>query len=147
MGINATTTIKSSDGRDPAVSVVLGLYEAIDAGRATAALDLFTTDAVFEGPDGVRRGAAEIADFLAAREANTERRTVHVYANVDTRQLDDRDVEVRGVMLIHTPDRAGDWQLERLTRVRHVVRTADGTTLIVERRREPLQSPTATEAH
>ena len=137
---------KPTDARDPAVSVVLGLYEAIDAGRATAALELFTADAVFEGPNGLYKGAAEISAFLTAREANTERRTVHVFANVDTRQLDERDVEVRGVMLIHTPDTAGDWQLERLTRVRHVVRAVDGAALIAARIREPLQAPTATEA-
>ena len=147
MGPTTTDETTPTGARDPAFSIVLGLYEAIDSGRATAALDLFAADAVFEGPTGLLEGAAEISGFLTARERNTERRTVHVLNNVVIRQLDERDVEVRGVMMIYTPDAVGHWQLERVLRVRHVVRTVEGATQIVARLREPLESPAATEAH
>ena len=146
MEADTTAARKPGEALDPAVSVVLGLYEAIDSGRATAALELFTPDAVFEGPGGVLEGTGEISAFLTARERRTERRTVHVLTNVVARRLDERDIEVRGVMMIHTPDAAGDWHMERLLRVRHVVRTVEGTVLIVARRREPLERPTPTAA-
>lgn len=128
---------------DLALSVVLRLYEAIDSGRATEAIPLFTEDAVLEHPDHALEGAEEISAFLTRREADTERHTVHLFTNVLTRQLDDGDIEVRGVMMIHMPDATGAWQMMRLLRVRHLLRLVDAEFLIGARLREPLEQPVA----
>jgi ketosteroid isomerase-like protein len=61
----------------------VGSYRVVDDGRATAATDLFTDDAVFEAPPQLRlEGKEAIAKAFVAREAATDRVTRHVLTNL-----------------------------------------------------------------
>ena len=56
--------------------------ELVDSGRASRVVELFTDDATFEPvPGRTVRGRHQLARVFAAREANTERRTLHIVAN------------------------------------------------------------------
>jgi hypothetical protein len=57
----------------------------VDAGRATEAAVLFDDDALLEVGGRSYSGRAEIAAFLAAREAQAGRRTRHLTANFSFR--------------------------------------------------------------
>lgn len=62
------------------LALVVGYHHDIDAGRATAGIDVCADDAELEAHGKVFRGRGEILDFLRARETDTARRTVHVLA-------------------------------------------------------------------
>jgi uncharacterized protein (TIGR02246 family) len=62
--------------------LVYGYFACIDAGNATAALDLFTETAVMEAAGRLLEGRHAIAAALRARDANQDRRTRHVVTNL-----------------------------------------------------------------
>ena len=86
-------------------------------------------------------GREAISNFLGSREDNKDRHTVHSVSNVELHPLDDGDAVVRAVVMIHASVVDGLWELERVTRIKHVLRFVDGEFLIAERRRIPLEGP------
>jgi uncharacterized protein (TIGR02246 family) len=61
--------------------LVYGYFACIDAGHATAGVDLFAEGAVMQAAGRQLEGRQAIAAALRAREANQERRTRHVVTN------------------------------------------------------------------
>jgi SnoaL-like domain len=78
---------------------------AVDAGRATEAIALFDEDAVLELGGRTYSGRAEITAFLAAREAQVDRRTRHLTANFSFRLVGPDRGEAQALLVIFT---AGD---------------------------------------
>ena len=62
--------------------LVYAYFACIDAGNATAAVDLFAQTAVMEAGGRHLEGREAISAALRAREANQARRTRHVVTNV-----------------------------------------------------------------
>ncbi len=86
-------------------TVLIDFLAAIDHGHATTAVDLFTDDASFAARGQQLQGRDAISWFLAEREAETERHTVHVVANEVARQITDNRVELDAliVLLVRQP--------------------------------------------
>lgn len=83
-------------------------------GAGHDALELFTSDAVFD-PCGTRlRGHDEIARFLAAREDEAERHTVHVITNDAIRRQDDSEHEWTALLTFYERRSDGTYQLDRI---------------------------------
>jgi hypothetical protein len=76
----------------------------VDAGRATEAAVLFDEDAVLEVGGRTYSGRAEIAAFLAAREAQASRRTRHLIANFSFRLESSDRGEAPALLVIFVGD-------------------------------------------
>lgn len=119
-----------------AVRVVLDVYTAIDAGRARSAAGWFTEDAVFETSASRAEGLEAVKTLLAAREANTERRTMHVLSNIRGSRTSVGDAEIEGVLFVYVPGAAESgppWVLQHVAPARHVLRSVDGRWLLAAR--------------
>lgn len=116
--------------------VVLDLYAAIDAGKARSAVALFADDAVFETTKQRSEGLEAVASFLAAREDDTEKRTLHVLTNLRHDTKSNATVELDALLLVYGPGReetSPPWVLEHALSTRHVLRRANERWLIQER--------------
>jgi hypothetical protein len=119
------------------VEIVHTLYADIDAGRASDAAVLFTHHAIFEAPTARHEGIGAIAGFLAARQANTERRSLHVLANLRATQLRDDVVAINALTMVYVPgpDDGPLWVIQGAANVRHVLRRVEHRWLIAARLR------------
>ena len=95
-------------------ALLIDFLAAIDRGRATDALELFTPEAVFDARGTPLHGHDEIADFLIAREGETHRRTVHVIANDVVRRHDAAEIELSALLMLYERDAAGTYRLDRI---------------------------------
>lgn len=95
-------------------TLLIDFLAAIDHGRATDALELFTPDAVFDARGATLRGHEEIAGFLAAREGETQRQTVHVITNDAVRCHDDHDLELTALLILYERAIDGTYRLDRI---------------------------------
>ncbi|SDT07742.1 SnoaL-like domain-containing protein [Brevibacterium sandarakinum] len=95
-------------------TLLIDFLTAIDQGRATDALELFTPDAVFDARGTTLRGHDGIADFLAAREGETERHTVHVIVNDAVRRHEDREIELTALLMLYERQSDGTYRLDRI---------------------------------
>jgi hypothetical protein len=126
----------TNDLSDAAVRTVLDVYAAIDAGRARSAGDWFTGDAVFETSTSRAKGLEAVKAFLAAREADTERRTLHVLSNIRASRTSAGDAEIDGVLFVYVPGTAEPgppWVLQHVAPVHHVLRSVDDRWLLAAR--------------
>lgn len=113
-------------------ATVVAYHAAIDRGRASSALPLFTEDARFEAKGTVLRGHREIGEFLHGREAQRDRHTVHVLANETAEQPNPDEVELSAFILLHVRRLDGDYALDRvLDTVHRVRRTTEGWQIAV----------------
>jgi len=123
-GTSTTASGSPATAKDDAVSacrgVLIDFLAAIDRGRATDALDLFTSDASFAARGSQLHGREAIAAFLADREAQTHRHTVHVVANDTVRERTDEQLTLTALLLLY--ERAGDGSFE-LDRVLNTTQT------------------------
>ena len=126
-----------------ALEVVVAYHRNIDLGRASAGIDLFEPDAVFQARGLELVGREAIAGFLADREAQRDRHTVHVLANQVVRQVSTDEIEVLALVLLHVRQPDGSYTLERALDTTHVVRRGPAGWLIHQRLSRPMHPPVA----
>lgn len=95
-------------------AVLIELLAAIDHGRATEALGLFTDDASLTARGEQLQGLEAISSFLAQRQAETHRQTVHVIANEIIQQTDDQLLELRATLVLHVRQPDNSYLIERV---------------------------------
>jgi len=106
----------------PAPGTRSSLYHgAIDRGRATEAIDLFTEDAVFQARGEELIGRAAIAAFLVERQAQIGRHTVHLVANERVIAAAVGEARVQAIVLLHVRQPDGRYLLERVLDTEHVL--------------------------
>lgn len=126
-----------------AEDVVLAYHRAIDTGRATDGLDLFTEDAVFQAKGRELVGREAIGGFLADRESQTDRHTVHVVANVSVVREGSDEIELNALVLLHVRHADGRYVLERVLDTTHVVTRSSSGWQVHRRFSRPLHATTA----
>ena len=123
-------------------ALVADYHRDIDQGRAAAGIGAFADDAQFQAHGRVFRGKPEILGFLAAREANTGRQTVHVLANQTLigqgEESDGSRLELRAIVLLHVRQPDGTYVLDRVLDTVHQFRCSDGEWRITRRTSRPL---------
>ena len=120
-----------SSAHMPVDQVVYAMYDAIDTGHASKAAPFFADHAVWDHPSRPLNGAEEIGAFLSQRESDTSQRTVHVLTNVRVNERPSGDYTVDSVVFVHHADsEAKEWHLQRIVRMRQVVRLVGGTLQI-----------------
>lgn len=126
---------------------LVAFFTAIDRGRASSAIDCFTDDATMNARGQQLNGRGEIAASLAEREADTERRTVHVLTNETSRQNPDGTVELDALLVLLVSDATGAYAIDRvLITTQSLRRTPDGWK-IASRATHPLHAPSARQSH
>ncbi|MGC4897489.1 nuclear transport factor 2 family protein [Micromonospora sp. DT31] len=117
---------------------VLTYHRHIDAGTASAGIDCFTEDATFEARGERLQGKAEIAGFLAHRQGQTDRHTVHTITNPLVTGTAERAV-VTAFVLLHVRQPDASYRLERvLDTVHELVPDDAGRWRVAVRRSRPL---------
>lgn len=123
-----------------AQEVVLAYHRAIDTGRALEAVGLFSDDAVFQAKGVELVGRDAITGFLADRQAQTGRHTVHVVANVSVVREDRDEVELRAFILLHVVQPDGRYDLERVLDTTHVIGRSAAGWRVQRRSSQPLHA-------
>lgn len=126
-----------------AEEVVLAYHRAIDTGHATDGLELFTADATFQAKGMELVGREAISGFLADRESQTERHTVHVVANVSVLREESDEVELSALVLLHVRHADGRYVLERVLDTTHVVTRGSSGWQVHRRSSRPLHAAPA----
>lgn len=128
-----------------ATETVLAYHRAIDTGHATDAISLFTEGAVFQAKGTELVGREAISGFMTDREAQVERHTVHVVANLMVLRAQDDRVELGALVLLHVRQADGRYELERVLDTTHIVTRDVGGWKIDRRLSRPLHDapPTA----
>ena len=122
-------------------TVLLEFLAAIDEGRATEAVPLFTEDAEFDARGQALHGRGPIGEFLADREAETHRQTLHVLAN-ETARLEGATIVLRATLMLYERGPSGSYSLERVLATTQTFRSHQGTWRIEQRRTRPLHPVT-----
>jgi len=126
-----------------AEEVVLAYHRAIDTGRATAGVELFTDDAIFQAKGVELVGREAIGSFLADRESQTDRHTVHVVANVSVVRAESDEIELSALVLLHVRHADGSYVLERVLDTTHVVTRGSSGWRVHRRFSRPLHAARA----
>jgi ketosteroid isomerase-like protein len=126
-----------------AQEVVLAYHRAIDTGRATAGVELFTDDATFQAKGIELVGREAIGGFLADRESQTDRHTVHVVANVSVVRAESDEIELSALVLLHVRHADGRYVLERVLDTTHVLTRGPSGWQIHRRFSRPLHAAPA----
>lgn len=126
-----------------AQEVVLAYHRAIDTGRATAGIELFTDDAIFQAKGIELVGRDAIGGFLADRESQTDRHTVHVVANVSVVRAERDEIELSALVLLHVRHADGRYVLERVLDTTHVVTRGPSGWQVHRRLSRPLHAAPA----
>jgi hypothetical protein len=90
----------------------LDFHGLIDAGRAILAAELFSDDGVFEVRGRRHEGMPALTQFLAAREADTRRRTRHLASNFRFAMETGRHARATANLSLFTADDDGELKLE-----------------------------------
>jgi len=94
-------------------ATLIEFLSAIDHGRATDALDLFTDDASFAARGQQLQGRPAIAGFLQERQAEASRHTVHVLSNEIVRSATADRLELTATLLLHEREPDGNYAIHR----------------------------------
>lgn len=114
-------------------SVLIRFLAAIDHGRATDALNLFTEDASLVARGEHLRGREAIGRFLGQREAETERQTAHVIANETADPADDQCLDLRATLILYVREPSGGYVVERILDTVQTFRRTDSDWRIQDR--------------
>lgn len=96
-------------------AVLVDFLAAIDHGHAPTALDLFTPNASFTARGRQLHGRDAINGFLTKREAESDRRTVHIIANQTVRVDETREaLTLDAVLILLVRDKVGHYFIDRL---------------------------------
>ncbi len=126
-----------------AEEAVLAYHRAIDTGRATAGIEFFTDDAIFQAKGIELVGREAIGGFLAARESQTDRHTVHVMANVSVVRAEADEIELSALILLHVRHADGRYVLERVLDTTHIVTRGSSGWRVHRRFSRPLHAAPA----
>ena len=121
-------------------ATLIDFLAAIDRGRATEALDLFTDDASFAARGQQLHGRAAIARFLEEREAEPDRLTVHVLANEVVRSATADELELTTTLLLHEREPDGRYAVHRALHTVQTFRRQPDRWRIQARHTEPIHS-------
>ena len=125
MSSNAVSQLTSA--RVAADQVVYAMYDAIDTGHASRAAPFFADDAVWDHPSRALTGAREIGAFLDNREGDSSYRTVHVLTNVRVNERSSGEYAVDSVVFVyHADGKTDEWRLQRIARMRQIIRSIRG---------------------
>lgn len=119
-------------------AVVVAYHAAIDRGRATQGLSLFTEDAEFEAKGTILRGRAEIERFLADRETERDRHTVHVITSEAVRRADPNEIDLSAFVLLYVRRPDGEYALDRVLDTVHLLRRTPEGWRVARRSSKPL---------
>jgi uncharacterized protein (TIGR02246 family) len=114
-------------------AVLIRFLAAIDHGRATEALNLFTEDGSLTARGERLQGREAIARFLAQREAETVRQTAHVIANETTESADDERLELRATLIVYVRRSSGGYVVEHILNTVQTFRRVDSDWRIHDR--------------
>ena len=116
-------------------------YRIVDDGQAAAVTELFTEDGRFtvEGNIDVQ-GQASLSEMFAARQADTERRTLHCLSNLTVAQLTDDEAQLRATLTLYHLNGANPTIPSILANVEDVHRLIDGQWRIASRTTRVLAS-------
>lgn len=130
----------SPDDAGECRAVLIGFLSAIDHGRATEGLGVFTDDACLTARGERLQGHEAIKRFLAQREAETHRHTVHVIANDTIQQTDGQLLELRTTLILHVRQPDGTYCIEGILESTQTFRRTDAGWRINHRDVWPLHS-------
>lgn len=119
-------------------ATLVDFLAAVDHGRATDALDLFTPDAAFAARGEQLHGHDAILAFLRDREAETERHTAHVVTNDVVRSATADEVVLTAMLLLHERDAGGGYAIRRVLDTTQTFRRDPDRWRIRERSTRPV---------
>ncbi len=130
------------DARERAevLEVVYLFHRHIDRGQATKALDLVADDADFTIRGQRMRGRAEVGEFLAWREQQADRKTLHLIASPIVTRGRDGEVQVEALLAMHSRDGGGVLRLDNALEITHTLVQANGVWQIRDRVMSPIHS-------
>ena len=133
MSTTETTVPDRTAGALDCLQSIVSYHGDIDRGRATQGIRYFAEDASFQARGRNLAGREAILGFLADREANTARRTLHVISNPVTTFDGDDALSIAAMIVLYAMDESGAYVVENvLDTVHRFVRSAAGW-LIVDR--------------
>ena len=128
-------------------AVLVEFLAAIDHGHASTALDLFTEDASFTARGQELRGREPISRFLAEREAETDRQTIHLIANETAPTNDTREpVTLDAVLVLLVRNGAGQYVIDRVLDTTQQFMPTPAGWRITRRHTTPFHPPTLSSA-
>lgn len=119
-------------------AVLIRFLAAIDDGRATDGLNLFTEDASLTARGERLQGREAIGRFLAQGEAETERQTAHVIANETAEPADDEHLALRATLILYVRQPSGDYVVERILKTVQTFRRTNSDWQIHDRQVWPV---------
>lgn len=125
---------------DPAAAcraTLVDFHGAVDHGRASEALDLFTEDASIDVAGQRIEGREQIAAFLAGRQAQTDRQTVHVFTNDVVREQTADQLTLTALLQLWEGTSDGSFALGRIVHTTQTFRRGPDRWRIAERRIAP----------
>ena len=132
---------RSDDAASQCRAVLVDFLAAIDHGRATEALELFTPDASFAARGQQLHGHDQIAAFLSDREAETERQTAHLIANEVVRRATESELELTAVVFLHERAQDGHYEIKLVLDTVQRFRRTDGAWQMYYRSTSPVHTP------
>lgn len=136
VGDMSLDSVPDSPGADAGAAcraVLIDFHAAVDHGRATDALDLFTDDASVDVAGQRMEGREQIASFLARRQAQTDRHTVHVIANDVVREQTADRLVLTAKLQLYERAADGSFALQRIVDTTQTFRLQPDGWRIAER--------------
>ncbi|CAN5619392.1 hypothetical protein BH24ACT15_BH24ACT15_03790 [soil metagenome] len=138
------TTPDRADGAAACHAVLVEFLAAIDHGHASTALNLFTEDASFTARGQQLQGRTAISEFLAQRQAETDRQTAHIIANETTRTDHTHgEITLDAVLVLLVRDEAGNYLTDRVLDTTQQFMPTPAGWRIATRHTTPFHLPTA----
>lgn len=119
-------------------ATLVDFLSAIDRGRATEALDLFTDDASFAARGQQLHGREAIAGFLRERQGEASRHTVHVIANDVVRAAGEDELVLTATLLLHEREQDDRYAIHRALDTTQTFRRHSDRWRIAARRTRPI---------
>lgn len=128
----------AAEDRAAVLDVVHAFHRHIDRGQATRGISLVAEDADFTIRGQRMQGRAAVADFLARREAQADRHTVHVIGSSIVSPAPGGALTVESLLLMHTRDAEGALRLDQVFEIVHTLVVHEGSWQIRDRSMTPL---------
>lgn len=133
MSTTETTVPNRTESAVDCLQSIVAYHGDIDRGRAIQGIRYFADHARFQARGQNLTGREAILGFLANREANTARRTLHLISNPVTTFEGDDALSIAAVVVLYAMDESNVYVMENvLDTVHRFTRSNDGW-LIVDR--------------
>lgn len=130
------------EDRAAVLEAIYLFHRHIDRGEATKALSLVAEDADFTIRGQRMRGVDEVAEFLAWREQQTDRKTLHLIESPVIAREQDGAITVEAVLAMHASDDGGVLHLTGAFEIAHTLVRATDRWQIRDRTMSPIHSST-----